>query len=115
MEEQLWILNSKIEAFQVFVLLIFNSLAIIGIHNMFACEEMIFGPLALWFEDKIGKKWYWITKPLYNCPPCMIVIYGLPLSFFIYDGLPYSYFWMGAYCMALSGLNKLLTSIIYRD
>jgi len=115
MEEQLWILNSKIEAFQVFVLLIFNSLATIGVHNMFAGDGMIFKPITEKFENLIGDKYFWITKPLYNCPPCMIVIYGLPLAFFVYDGQPYSYFWMGAYCMALSGLNKLFTSLIYRD
>ena len=115
MEEQLWILNTKIEAFQVFMLLIFNSLAIIGIHNIFAGEGMIFKPITERFEKLIGDEWFWITKPLYNCPPCMILLYGFPLAYFVYDGQPYGYFWMFAYCIALSGLNKILTSIIYRD
>jgi uncharacterized delta-60 repeat protein len=77
--------------------------------------DMIFKPFTMWIERTITNKWFWITKPLYNCPPCMILLYGFPFAFFVYDGQPYGYFWMFAYCMALSGVNKILTSIIYRD
>ncbi len=92
----------------VLMVLIVHSFAIIGVHNLFE-DKHIFGKIGDWMESNLP---LWISKPLFLCPPCMASIWGLPMAYLIYIEQPMPYLWMAIYVLALSGINKLITSLI---
>jgi len=47
----------------------------------------------------------YVTKPLFDCPPCMASIHGTLIYFALYGGN----IWLwGLYCVMLCGLNYIL-------
>jgi hypothetical protein len=59
--------------------LFLNSLCILGFH-ISTNENMIFGKVADWLEDKLP---IWLNKPLWACPYCMSSIHST------YIAIPY--------------------------
>ncbi len=81
--------------------LVIGTLIIVGIWNAFN-PGMIFGGLRRWIIFALP---IWITKPLFDCPPCMASTWGT-LVWFLTGG-DVSWQW-SLYVVALSGLCKLV-------
>lgn len=81
---------------QVVLMLIFNSLWIMGIHKLFYFEQMDgsvdeYSKSVLWYPHyrlSLVVPRFWL-KPLFACPPCMSSVHSLYIYFpvIIYMGL----------------------------
>lgn len=76
-------------------------LVITGIWNAFG-RNMIFGELGDFLNALLPK---WISKPLFDCPPCMAGVHGTWIWFLTGGAWP----WLPVFIMALSGAMKLIT------
>lgn len=83
------------------LLLLVGCLICIGIWNAFAPGE-IFGWLAKIWDKRLPEA---ISKPLYNCPPCMASVHGTWLWILAGGDLT----WWLPFVLALSGLNRIVS------
>jgi len=101
----------------IILLLIFNSLAILGLHYTTR------GGQILYFLTHVANKvlgldgWHaQLKKPLLDCPTCMASIWGVPVAGALL--IKYPSWGMAViaivYVFALAGLNTLLSSIADR-
>ena len=91
----------------ILIVLALNSFWCVGIHYLFSHEDGPFVYVGDWITEKLYGH-YWITKPFYNCLPCMASIHGV-VCFIFYFQIS---LWVVPYCIALCGINKLV-SIYY--
>lgn len=102
-------------------LLLFASLWIFGV-NFLITDERSF--LSWWDrkEDNNGVEIYnylivdyytpsWIAKPLFNCVMCMASVHGT-LVYWLFEPAPSLHGWV-FFCVALCGLNYIITEIIW--
>jgi len=54
------------------------------------------------------EKKYWLTKPLYDCPPCMGSLHGFVAFFLLFGTMDFR---VVPFIFCVSGLNWLLSSI----
>ncbi len=80
---------------EILLVLLFNSLAIIGLHYALQYDEVhgeIFNQQVLWRIHYYAKKWlgeHW-SKPFGGCVVCMASVWSLPVYFYFFDfGLLY--------------------------
>ena len=94
----------------ILIALVLNSLFCVGLHILFTFDNMPFKQLGDWVTLH-SQDYYWLTKPFYNCLPCMASVYGslfyLYLIGFTWAVLPY--------CIALCGLNSLVSKLYYYE
>jgi hypothetical protein len=81
----------------------------LGVHVLF--NEHFLKPIASFIEMGVGKH-YWITKPLFNCMPCMASIHGMFGFLLIFGDFS---IWAVLYCIALCGLNSLISKLYYYE
>ena len=94
---------------QLTLLVLANSLWCLGIH--FLATESFLSKIAEWITTYFEEKnLYWVTKPLYNCMPCMASVHGT-IGFFIY----FHTFTQAIvpYLVVLLGVNVLLSKYYY--
>lgn len=77
------------------------SLMCVGIWNLFH-KGMILGWLGDIWERRLPEA---INKPLWSCPPCLASVHGTWIWFYLGGD---AMMWV-PFCLALSGLNKLLS------
>jgi hypothetical protein len=103
-------------------LLLINSFAIFGVYastrdgmilefvNNFATKWICKAFFRFYKDPEIvSKKATFILKPLFDCPPCMASIWGLPFALLH----PLS-IWPLVYLFALSGFNYVIMKLINR-
>jgi hypothetical protein len=83
--------------------IIITSLWCLGFYKAFD-EGMIFGFIAKAFKNSPR----WVTKPLFNCPPCMASFHGFIAFFLIYGNMDARVI---PFIFCVSGLNWILSSI----
>ena len=92
----------------LFLALVLNSFFCVGVHILFTFENMPFKPIGDWFT-LMAQERYWITKPLYNCLPCMASVYGC-----LFFSLMFGFTWVVLpYCIALCGFNYYASKLLY--
>lgn len=85
--------------------LAFASLLIFGIWALFE-TGMILG----WLGDALWKRWpEAFSKPIFACPPCMSSVWGTGVWFLTGGDV----FWWPYFCIALCGLNRILSSNLH--
>lgn len=89
---------------QLFLLIVLNSLACLGIHCV-TRDGMIFGTIADYIRDAIGDM---TCKPLFDCPPCMASIWGIAGWFYFQPELN-----IIPYLLVLCGVNALVSKLYY--
>jgi hypothetical protein len=96
---------------QLTLFVLANSLWCLGIHYLFI--DGPFKRLGDWLsyyttESNI----YWITKPFYNCMPCMASVHGLIGYFYMYETI--NAFTL-VYLIVLLGVNVLVSKYYYEN
>jgi hypothetical protein len=86
------------------LLMLINSLAIVGIYLSFG-KEMIFFRLGLWVEKNIH---YDLTKPLFNCPTCMASVHSVIPFWMTYELSYQTVLLYIIYVPALSAISTLV-------
>lgn len=121
------------EILELLLLLVFNSLVIWGWYiatsydeevmteelkpqmgfirkrELLIVDTNIFGFIKKWGDLHIP---YWLTKPLYNCPPCMASIHSTYVYWFFMPFELHSLYIYPIYILALSGLNYIISEKI---
>ena len=92
-----------------------SDIIILLIINTFVCRAIFNASSegnALYFIPKyLGKLPNWVTKPMYDCPPCMASIHWWP--YLVFYGLTVDQLkFIPVYILALSGMNVLFNSVI---
>jgi hypothetical protein len=94
----------------ILIALVLNSLFCLGVQILLTGENMVFKQLGDWITLH-SQDYYWITKPFYNCLPCMASVYGFSLFIFMF-GFTWAVL---PYCIALCGLNSLVSKLYYYE
>lgn len=92
----------------LFLALVLNSLFIAGLHIIITFEGMIFEPIGDWLIKVLPNE---LSKPLFNCMSCMASIWGFPVALYLF-GISFAII---PYCIALCGLNTLISKILYHE
>lgn len=90
-----------IEILQFIAFLIVSSLWIWGIHGFFQLTG---------FSDSFNWLPSWITKPLWDCPPCESSVHGTAI-FFIFTN--FDFMLWPVFCICLCGLNYIIKEHLY--
>ena len=104
---------------ELIMLLLFNSLLIVGIYNAVDYELDVdkkpINKKILWFVS-----WHtrnlstWITNPIYGCILCMASFHSVYIYWFMYDFTIYNAVVYLFYIFALSGLNHLIYASFFK-
>jgi hypothetical protein len=98
---------------ELLVLLIFNSLLIVGIYSI-TQDGMIFHFARKLFikssDDDFDEEYYvpWLFKPLIGCPTCMSSVHSTYFYWFFQEWTLQNLYIYPLYVLALAGLNALL-------
>jgi hypothetical protein len=90
-----------------------NLLWIAGVWNATASDQVL-GPIADWMSGSESRGWErhvpeWLTKPMYDCPPCMASVHG-SLWWALFQ--PFSFWLLPFYIVCLSGAAKILVILL---
>lgn len=85
--------------------IILTSLCIWGVHGFFQLTGL---------SDGLDWLPLWVSKPLFDCPPCQSSVYGT-FSFFIVGNYNSDFtvsLWV-SFCFILCGLNYIIKEFLY--
>jgi len=92
---------------ELILLLIFNSLFIIGFH--LSTQE---GEVNAWVDNLCHNLPEYIKKPLYDCPTCMASVHSTYIYWYNYELNLHNALVYIIYVFGLSALNTLINSCI---